>query len=1035
MLRSLLAVLAALAVVLPSAAQDGPSKVAVSARFEPQSAAPGSEVKLQVVLEIDPAFHVYGSKETGSQPTALKLNDTGELRSVGEARIPPGIPKLAHGITSYELKGKVVLEQTLKVPAGMGAGAQTVRGVASFMACDETMCLPPEEVEFSATLTIGAADPKPPAAGLPSLGGAIDEPVKASARFAEARVAPGSEAVLEITLDVADAYHVYGRKETTSQPVSFTLGDTGALRIAGEAEIPDGDEKLAETVTSYELKGKVVLRQKLKVPAGTAAGPQTVLGKVSWMACDEHACYPPAEKEFRATLEVVAATTTPEPLPALEFGDEKVLARARIEPADAKPGSDATLIVTLTIAEGWHVYGSLDQNSIPTRLTLLDTGALRAVGEPIVPPGDEHKDAVNTNFWLTGEVELRHALRVPEGASGEQRVRARVEFMPCDDSQCLDPTSIDVEAKLTVGGTAAVAPSAPKALSYSVRTEPSDPRPGEAVDVVVSLQLAPGVLVTGGADDKASALEVTGAYLPVGKNRLPAGSERELAGRKRFVLEGGFELRQALRVPSDAVEGPVETPFELRYELHDQDGALARTERLNASFEVTAGPVRREYLGAAARVDEFGGLLGLLLAAIGAGLLALLMPCTYPMIPITISFFTKQAAARQGAVLPLALTYGFGIVLIFVIIGLFAAPIIVPFATHWATNAVITAAFVLFAASLFGLVTLQPPQALMQFAGRASTKGGYLGVFLMGATLVVTSFTCTVPVAGALLSLTADGGGWYVVAGMATFGLTMAIPFVALSLLPGRLRKVPRAGEWMNTLKVFLGFVELAAAMKFASNVDLALHDGEPRWLEREPFLWAWVAMFVIAAGYLLLPLLRGQVRLGYGRAFGLAFAIAFAGYSAYGALGNQYADPVMSALAPPKTEDPSKHAKVKDDYDKALARARAEGKLLLVNFTGFQCVNCRVMEQTVLPAPKVAPLLEKDFVEARLHTDHPDAEKGDANRKRQMRMLGYIASPYYFVIDPATEKEMGRFSLSNIGKDWEQLFAEFLQAMLAQRR
>ncbi len=455
---------------------------------------------------------------------------------------------------------------------------------------------------------------------------------------------------------------------------------------------------------------------------------------------------------------------------------------------------------------------------------------------------------------------------------------------------------------------------------------------------------------------------------------------------------------------------------------------------MSVAFEVVAGPARSEYLGAAARVDEYGGVLGLLLAAIGAGLLALLMPCTYPMIPITISFFTKQAAARHGGVLPLALTYGFGIVLIFIVIGLFAAPVIVPFATHWITNAVITAAFVVFAASLFGLVTLQPPQWLLQYAGRASSKGGYLGVFLMGATLVVTSFTCTVPVAGALLSLTADGGTWYVVAGMATFGLTMAVPFVALSLLPGRLRKVPKAGEWMNTLKVFLGFVEIAAAMKFASNVDLALHDGEPRWLLREPFLWIWVALFVVAAGYLLMPVFRGQGLRSLGRIAGLVFSLGFAGYSAYGGLGNQYSDPVMSALAPPRSEDPSKHEKYKDDYGKALAAARKSGKLLLINFTGFQCVNCRVMEQTVLPAPKVAPLLERHFVESRLHTDHPDAEKGDANRKRQMATLGYIASPYYFVIDPATEREMGRFSLSNIGKDWEQLFAEFLQVMLAQR-
>ncbi|MBI5852712.1 MAG: thioredoxin family protein [Planctomycetes bacterium] len=1024
---------AALAAALPVAAQDGSPRVVVSAQFEPATATPGSEVTLVVTLDVDDGWHVYGSKETQSPRTALRLSDTGELRVVGDPKVPPGIPKTAAGDTHFELKGKVLLKQTLKVPAALGAGAQTVRGTASFMVCDETMCLPPQEEPFVATLAIGAA-------GGGATAAASDEPVSVAARFATERASPGDEVTLEVTLDVADGYHVYGSKETLSRPVALAVTDTGELRVAGDAEIPAGDEKVVETTTSWELKGKVVLRQKLKVPAGLSAGTQTVRGKVSWMACDEQACFPPAEQEFTVTLAIGAPQVQQEPKKPpirLGFDDEKVQASARIEPASAAAGSDATLVVTLSIVDGWHVYGSLDKNSIPTRLTLLDTGALRAVGGAIVPPGVEHKDAINTNYWLTGEVELRHALRVPEGASGEQRVTARVEFMPCDESQCLDATSLDVEAVLTIaGGGGAVQPSGPKAFAWTQRFEPVDPRPGEAVDVVIAVQLAPGVTVTGGADEKPTSLLVAGALLPVGKNRLPGGSETSIAGKPRFVIDGGFELRQALRVPVDAKPGPLTVPLELRYELHDADGALARTEPVSVAFDVVAGEARSEYLGAAARVDEYGGVLGLLLAAIGAGLLALLMPCTYPMIPITISFFTKQAAARHGSVLPLALAYGLGIVLMFIAIGLFAARVIVPFATHWITNAVITAAFLLFAASLFGLVTLQPPQWLLQFAGRASSKGGYLGVFLMGATLVVTSFTCTVPVAGALLSLTADGGGWYVVLGMATFGLTMAVPFVALSLLPGRLRQVPRAGEWMNTLKVFLGFVEIAAAMKFASSVDLALHDGEPRWLEREPFLWVWVALFVVAAGYLLLPLLRGQVKLRAGRAIGLAFSLAFAGYSGYGALGNDYpkGDVVMPALAPPKTTDPSKHDKVKDDYVKALARAKASGKLLLINFTGFQCVNCRVMEQTVLPAPKVAPLLERHFVEARLHTDHPDAEKGDANRKRQMATLGYIASPYYFVIDPATEREMGRFSLSNVGKDWEQLFADFLSAMLAQR-
>src|SRR5690606_18564488 len=133
---------------------------------------------------------------------------------------------------------------------------------------------------------------------------------------------------------------------------------------------------------------------------------------------------------------------------------------------------------------------------------------------------------------------------------------------------------------------------------------------------------------------------------------------------------------------------------------------------------------------------------------------------------------------------------------------------------------------IFFALSLFGLIELRPPAFLMNAAGQAQTKGGYFGVLLMGATLVITSFTCTVPFVATLLALAAQGGTMHVIVGMGIFGLTMAIPFVVLSLVPGRLRGIPRAGEWMNTLKVFLGFVELAAALKFVSNVDLVVNEG-----------------------------------------------------------------------------------------------------------------------------------------------------------------------------------------------------------------
>jgi thiol:disulfide interchange protein DsbD len=336
-------------------------------------------------------------------------------------------------------------------------------------------------------------------------------------------------------------------------------------------------------------------------------------------------------------------------------------------------------------------------------------------------------------------------------------------------------------------------------------------------------------------------------------------------------------------------------------------------------------------------------LFKFLLAAVGWGLFTLLMPCTYPMIPITISFFTKQADARDGNVLPLSLTYGVGIVSVFILIGLVFAPVIIPFATHPVTNIVIGVLFLFFSLVLFGFIQLQPPRRMMAVAGKASATGGYLGVFMMGATLVVTSFTCTAPFVGTLLGSAATGQGagqdvLRIVLGMGVFGLTMATPFVFLSLVPGRIQQMPQAGEWMNTLKVFLGFIEIAAALKFISNADIVWNWGI---LGRDVFLAAWCVIFA-AAGIYLIVQARKSGRPN-SRQSGIGFAtILLAGYFGYGVPGNALDEFVTTPLLPPyvvfESASPTRasHTIIKDDWQAAMTRAQSEGKLVLVNFTGF---------------------------------------------------------------------------------------------------
>ena len=336
-------------------------------------------------------------------------------------------------------------------------------------------------------------------------------------------------------------------------------------------------------------------------------------------------------------------------------------------------------------------------------------------------------------------------------------------------------------------------------------------------------------------------------------------------------------------------------------------------------------------------------LFKFLLAAVGWGIFTLLMPCTYPMIPITISFFTKQADARDGNVLPLSLTYGVGIVSVFILIGLVFAPVIIPFATHPVTNLIIGVLFLFFSLVLFGFIELQPPRRMMAMAGKASATGGYLGVFLMGATLVVTSFTCTAPFVGTLLGSAATGQGaaqdtLRIVLGMGVFGLTMATPFVLLSLLPGRVKQMPRAGEWMNTLKVFLGFVEVAASLKFISNADIVWEWGI---LGRDVFLAAWCVIFGAAGIYLIVQAAKSGRPKPKQRGIGVV-TVLLAGYFGYGVPGNALDEFVTTPLLPPyvvfeaAAPDRAEHIIIKDDWQAAMTRAQSEGKLVLVNFTGF---------------------------------------------------------------------------------------------------
>ncbi len=399
-------------------------------------------------------------------------------------------------------------------------------------------------------------------------------------------------------------------------------------------------------------------------------------------------------------------------------------------------------------------------------------------------------------------------------------------------------------------------------------------------------------------------------------------------------------LLMGLTLEADEVIEIDELP-PLAVQTSDDEGVLV---------DGAAGPVEGA-LGGPGEDEPQTPLWQFLLEALFWGFITLLMPCTYPMIPITISFFTKQAATREGSALPLSLAYGAGIVLIYVLIAVAVGPTIVIWAVNPWFNLFIAVMFIVFALSLFGWINLQPPAFLMQAAGKASTTGGYLGVFLMGLTLVLTSFTCTAPFVGTLLARGAGEGYGRIIIGMTVFGLTMATPFVFLSLFPSRVSKMPSAGAWMNTLKVFLGFVEIAAALKFLSNVDLSWHWG---FLSMEVFLVLWGGIFMVAAFFLLGKInLKGEEdgAIGPGRMVGGLVTFLFSVYCFF-LIGGFKLDPLMAAFAPPYSTAPKTvslggggpaesfyeeglHPIIKDDHDLALSDAIDKHKLVMINFTG----------------------------------------------------------------------------------------------------
>ena len=449
--------------------------------------------------------------------------------------------------------------------------------------------------------------------------------------------------------------------------------------------------------------------------------------------------------------------------------------------------------------------------------------------------------------------------------------------------------------------------------------------------------------------------------------------------------------------------------------------------------------------------EEEKGLLTIFLLAFAGGFAALLTPCVFPMIPMTVSFFTKQsktkAAGKRNAIF-----YGISIIVIYVILGsvvtaIFGADSLNALSTNVTFNLVFFVLLIVFAFSFLGAFEIMLPNSWANKIDRQADKGGIIGIVFMALALAIVSFSCTGPIVGTLLVQAASKGGIAPIVGMLGFSSALALPFMLFAMFPGWLNSMPKSGGWLNTVKVFLGFLELAFAFKFLSNADLVL---QMHLLERETFLALWIAIFGTLAFYLFgkiqLPHDSPITSISVGRLCMGLLVLSFTVYLIPGLWGAPLK--LLSGFPPPSTysespfgfggssaatmeEELPEGAKIAahgliafEDYKDGLAYAKEVNKPVMLDFTGYACVNCRKMEDHVWSDERILSILKNEVVLVSLYVDSkedlPESEqyisettgkkiKTIGNKWSDLQIERYKANaqPYYVLMNPDTEEKL----------------------------
>ncbi|HMM11715.1 MAG TPA: protein-disulfide reductase DsbD family protein [Bacteroidales bacterium] len=688
------------------------------------------------------------------------------------------------------------------------------------------------------------------------------------------------------------------------------------------------------------------------------------------------------------------------------------------------------LLFIADIEPKWHLYAQDIPMSPPaTVFSFEPSDAFTLLGKVMEPKATEQYDP---NFemklkWYDKQVTFRQRVRL--NSEGTAIVKGSIEFMACDDTRCSPPTEQDFQFTLQ-GSNASTTPVSPLSdvtngplnpvkWTYSAETLPT----GE-LELVFDASIEDGFhlysinipengpLPTEFTFDGASRFELVGSIVEGIKPRIKYDEVFEM---EIGTFEGKAQFRQRIK-PTNGM--PLIIKGEIAYMVCDDKGCVALYEDFDLVYDgdqlIKAGEEQAQTLNEAGRADILGANSNLwvfFFVAFLAGLAAILTPCVFPMIPMTVSFFMKDKEHKlQGKMQ--ALVYGFSIIAIYTLIGSILAVVAGPdianwLSTHWLPNILFFLIFIIFAASFFGMFELTLPHWLINKADSQADRGGYLGSVFMAVTLVLVSFSCTGPIVGAILVESAGGQVLKPIIGMFGFSLAFALPFTLFAFFPSWLSNLPKSGGWLNSVKVVLGFIELALGLKFLSVADQTYHWGI---LDREVYIALWIVIFFLMGMYLL-----GKLRfahddelpyVGVPRLFLAIITFSFVVYLVPGMFGaplkalSGYMPPMathdfdlnriirenaraaggtaqwksqLEQCEPPKYADKLHLPHGLEgyfDYEQGVACAKALNKPVFIDFTGHGCVNCREMEANVWSDPRVIQLLQDEFVIIALYVD-----------------------------------------------------------------